>query len=75
MNWSQGLFRAWVGLSGLWVAFLFLVASWARSTHTTPRPLSLDDLAMFGAVCAIPPLILFAVGYVLLWVGRGFSRG
>ena len=93
MNWSRGLFRAWVAFTALWLGLcgFILVTRWpepTRSTTTIPGGTGLfDDLIpkkpqpnvfdlietrehvlLVSKFAIIPPAILFALGWGLLWV-------
>jgi len=70
MNWGRDLFWLWGVLSALWVAFMFGVFVWL---------LSLDAkwyLALMASVaCAVvPPLIVYGIGRIVIWIGRGFRQ-
>jgi hypothetical protein len=102
MNWSRGLFRAWVLLSVVWVGIV-LVATWlllpqeatVLLPHSNPNDPLADivtdrwttvNLTAWEGIMAIhpaavaasalmPPTVFWAIGWVDLWIGRGFRRG
>lgn len=87
MNWKRGLLRLWAVVSVLW--FGLIVQSLVKTVgddiagsilteklYGLPRG-EYDILSLmfvFSALAFIPPLLLLALGYIGLWVGRGFRR-
>ena len=111
MNWGRGLFRAWAGVTVLWlvgVAF-FTYAEWPEPDTPAaksdgyiykkdgsvdwaetllkgkqevkkepnvfdkfdPNPVR-DHVVLAAQAATIPPIVLLALGWGCLWVGRGF---
>jgi hypothetical protein len=66
MNWSRGLFRAWIVLSVVWVGFV-LAMTW-REGIMASEPASVVNSAL------LLPAALLAIGWTGLWIGRGFRR-
>ena len=72
MNWIEALlFWAWVILSGVWVAAIFLVAA-EPHPHA---PFSAVPLSWIVAVALGPPALFLGVGLVGVWMTRGYRRG
>lgn len=65
MNWSRGLFRLWIIASALW----------GLSIGTIALELLAEDWLGWVALVAIPPIVVFAVGWALLWAFSGFKKG
>ena len=71
MNWNRGLLRLWAVVTVLWVlSFGF----WALDKSGFKFNLDFGEFVGLLMILSIPPLILLALGYVGLWVGRGFRR-
>ncbi len=87
MNWKRGLLRLWAVAAVLWVGFVVyaIVKSvgddiarsiLAEKLYGYPQR-KIDILfymSFYSALAFIPPLLLLALGYIGLWVGRGFRR-
>ena len=87
MNWKRGLLRLWAIAAVLWVGVIVYSAVktvgddmagsiLAEKLYGIPRG-EYDILSLmfsFSALAFIPPLLLLALGYIGLWVGRGFRR-
>jgi hypothetical protein len=72
MNWKRGLFRLWLLLSVLWVAFM-VYAAYDDYTHR-PEQFARNWPKTTVALIVGPPFALFLLGYGLLWIGRGFRK-
>ena len=71
MNWKRGLLRLWAVVSVLWVLSFGL---WALSIDGLEFNLDFGEFVGLLMILSIPPLFLLALGYIGLWVGRGFRR-
>jgi hypothetical protein len=77
LRWRRGLVRLWVVLSLIWIGWIG-PANWSLLTghwvldRTHERILGPN----FQAVREIfgPPLVVFLIGFALVWVIRGFHR-
>ena len=79
MNWSRGLFRLWVLFAALWVAGcgLYSIAYFSSPFWVSAdvgRALLLTQITAFVGMAVIPPAMLFAIGFALLWAARGFRQ-
>jgi hypothetical protein len=79
MNWRRGLFRLWLLASVLWVGGCLWLLDYSCFFGAYPwcnwwvvRPLLSSTYAEVLAKTFGPPVILFLIGYALLWIGRGF---
>jgi len=70
MNWSLGLFRLWLLVSGLW-AVLNVAPVW---NECAPLGGALSQCAVSVAVAVGGPVAVLLLGLVLAWVVRGFCR-
>ena len=81
MNWTRGLFRAWLVLSALWLVgciwaldySCFLGAEgrpWCR--WWVVSPLSQSTYVHRLLVGLAPPIGVLLIGFAVLWIGRGF---
>lgn len=83
MNWEKGFFRFWVVLTILWVLGWWAYAIWSIAVPKTGINwlwvLSITDLKMLSLSLIggtfFPPTMVFALGYAVLWVMRGFRSG
>ncbi len=72
MNIKQGLMRAWIAGSSIWVAGAFTMS--ALIAWDNPSLLDLQCvLSMIGWTCG-PPLVAGALGRISWWIGLGFKR-
>ncbi len=62
MNLGRGLFGFWVVLTLLWVASLWDVF-WAGLIEGA------------WAILVFPPVVVFVLGWLVLWAFRGFRQG
>lgn len=71
MNVSRGLFRVWLVVTILWaiVTGLFL----GKAFVAPESSIRWAALAYWLILASVPPALLFALGWVLLWVSRGFG--
>ncbi len=67
MNWKRGLLRLWAVVAVLWVS---LQLGGRVIGDGIDKCCDSFDLS----VAFIPPLLLLALGYIGLWVRRGFRR-
>lgn len=84
MNWTRGLFRAWLMASAVYAftaGFFAWQAMWeARLAHNEFADLipgfqmTSEEALRIAITVGLPPVILFVLGYGLLWVARGFNR-
>jgi hypothetical protein len=85
MNWTRGLFRLWIVGTVLWVAYIGMTVAlpaW-REAHCDPSddpfcglgPKSQHDGVWDLANTALdPPLVVLAIGSVMVWAFRGFRK-
>ena len=71
LNWKRGLLRLWAVAAVLWVLSFGL---WALFMSGFKFNLDFGEFVGLLMILSIPPLILLALGYIGLWVGRGFRR-
>ena len=70
MNWRRGLLRLWAVAAVLWLALsVFKILKLNNF-----RLLDFNEFYTLLIILSIPLLLLLALGYVGLWVGRGFRR-
>jgi len=76
MNWRRGLHLLWGTLSVIWAAFvLAVVAHNYENLSATFGGLGEHPLLLVVTAYIIgPPLVIYLVGSILVWIGRGFSR-
>lgn len=74
MNWSRGLLRLWALATVLWVAAMAYIFYGGWPSEHWPRYLVTDHIRAMAVSAIIPPVVLFALGWAVLWVARGFSR-
>lgn len=78
MNWTRGLFRLWIALSAVWIAFM----SWVKHSETSRIPDPPPGFRIDGGLrdpafwldIATPPLVVGILLLVALWIARGFRR-
>jgi hypothetical protein len=71
MNLRQGLFRAWVLISAVWIVCAIGYTLWFfRGTG----PLSLYSWSFSAILIAMPPITLGLLGRILVWVVEGFYK-
>ena len=79
MNWRRGLFRAWLVLSIAWVLTAEVRLKVTRDiwfpVDVSFRPEHLPEAMGVFVVFIGPPIVVFLVGLVLVWVSVGFRRG
>lgn len=73
MNWGRGLHRLWGVLTILWLAAVIavvvdlydnLVLSFGKEGAITRA----------AAWAILPPLVIYALGSLISWIGRGFRQ-
>ena len=75
MNWQYGLFRLWLVVSGIWAVFT------VGAGVVYFIPLDKDIFVLLGvalgvlAVAVVPSVVVFVVGWLLLWAFKGFRQG
>jgi len=76
MNWRRGLHLLWGTLSVIWAAFvLAVVAHNYENLSGTFGELERHPLLLVVTAYIIgPPLTIYLVGWILVRIGRGFSR-
>jgi hypothetical protein len=75
VNWRRGLFRVWLVLSIVWIAAVEVVAKVSTGIWIRPWGGKIDlFIASLGTLLG-PPIVVFLVGLVLVWVSVGFRRG
>ena len=88
MNWKRGLLRLWAVAAVLWVGFVVyaIAKSVGDDIARSILPEKLYGIPggefdiewslrfVISALAFIPPLLLLALGYIGLWLGRGFRR-
>jgi hypothetical protein len=74
MNYRRGLFRIWLVATLVWVAFcLTLTPMGCRLINNTTYCSGYNwERPLLFAIAG--PLVLLAVIYVLVWVGKGFAH-
>ena len=70
MNWKRGLLRLWAVVAVLWVLSFGLWALFIDGFFN----FTFGEFVVLLMILSIPPLLLLALGYCGLWVGRGFRR-
>jgi hypothetical protein len=74
MNLRRGLFRLWIVIAVLWIGvavwFLGEVAFSPWPGHLVNGPTRTQSLL----IIFVPPIALFGLGFVCIWVARGFFR-
>jgi hypothetical protein len=82
MNWKQGLYRAWMIGSVIWIAYLLwelvLVCRFAYSNNQPPlcQDPHHGDLSTWLTLAILGiggPLAVLVLGHVLNWIRRGFA--
>lgn len=70
LNLQRGLLRTWVAVSALWIAFVagLFVAGYLEERF------GLVGLRLLGVAALTPPMAVLAVGLLVAWVVKGFSR-
>jgi hypothetical protein len=76
MKWTRVLVRAWVILSGIWVAavtgsYIFLVVWDEPHAHA---PFAAVPVCWIGAIACVPPALLLAFWLVSVWIARRFRH-
>jgi len=76
MNWRRVLHLLWGTLSVIWAAFMLAVVAYNyEDLSGTFGGLEGHPLLLVVTAYIIgPPLIIYLVGAILVWIGRGFSR-
>jgi hypothetical protein len=62
---GRGLFRIWLVLTIIWVAFVMFASSY----ETRPEAVTIALEAIF-----VPSGVILAIGLMLRWALKGFSR-
>ena len=68
VNVRRGLFRLWLGVSGLWVVLV------GGTFWFIGLPAREDAANIVVFFVLVPPLVLLALGYFLVWVAKGFQN-
>jgi len=74
MSWRRGFFRLWLVLTVLW--WVVLGTYFGSIIDDTPpgfEPVG-ENFGMRG-FAVVAPFVVFALGWVVVWVLRGFQRG
>ena len=76
MSWRRGLYRLWGTLSVIWAAVMVAVVAYNHENlSATFGALAGHPLLLVVTPYIIgPPLVIYLVGSILVWIGRGFSR-
>ena len=76
MNLRRGLYRLWGALSAIWAAFMLTVIAYNyENLSATFGGLDGHPLLLVVTPYIIgPPLVIYLVGSILVWIGHGFSR-
>ena len=73
MGWSTGPLRACTLLAALWV--IFALAGFYSDWPAEHEYQTLSEYVEASVLFAfLPPLIVIAFGYCVLWAGQGFRR-
>ena len=64
MDWKRGLFRLWIALSVIW-----MIAAILHLHHGGEA-----WWVMYVAAVAAPPILVFSLYFVAVWVIRGFRH-
>lgn len=71
MDWSRGLFRAWLVAAILWVLGTGVLAVGAM-INTADGAMRLRDLREGLVMMCVPPFGLLGIGALALWAAKGF---
>ena len=76
MNWRRGLYGLLGTLSVIWAAFMLAVVAYNyENLSATFGALAGHPLLLVVTPYIIgPPLAIYLVGSILVWIGSGFSR-
>jgi hypothetical protein len=80
MNWPRGLLRLWLLATALWAAAVsayFYFDPFLSITipdEDLRRNLVRSHIYAMTLTATIPPAVLFALDWTVLWVARGFAR-
>ena len=76
MNWLLGLHRLWGAFSAIWAAFILVIAAYNHENlSATFGGLEGHPLVLVVTTYIIgPPLAIYLVGSIFVWIGRSLSR-
>jgi hypothetical protein len=63
----QGMFRVWLVISAVWVAFWLAIAAIVLFTVEMRAPLA-DELGLYSIIVLAPPLGLLGIGVLCRWI-------
>ncbi len=70
MNWRRGLLRLWLVAAVLWLALsVFKILKLNNF-----RILDFNEFYTLLIILSIPLLLLLALCYIGIWIGRGFRK-
>jgi hypothetical protein len=70
MNWRRGLLRLWAVAAVLW----FVLSVFKILKLNNFRLLDFNEFYTLLIILSIPLLLLLALGYIGIWIGRGFRK-
>ena len=63
----QGMFRVWLVISGVWIAFWLAIAAIVLFTVEMRASLA-SELGLYSVIVLAPPLALLGIGVLCRWV-------
>ncbi len=70
MNWRRGLLRLWAVAAVLWL----VLSVFKILKLNNFRLLDFNEFYTLLIILSIPLLLLLALGYIGIWIGRGFRK-
>ena len=70
MNWRRGLLRLWAVAAVLWL----VLSVFKILKLNNFRLLEFNEFYTLLIILSIPLLLLLALGYIGIWIGRGFRK-
>ena len=70
MNWKRGLLRLWAVAAVLWL----VLSVFKILKLNNFRLLDFNEFYTLLIILSIPLLLLLALGYIGIWIGRGFRK-
>ena len=70
MNWRRGLLRLWAVAAVLWL----VLSVFKILKLNNFRLLDFNEFYTLLIILGIPLLLLLALGYIGIWIGRGFRK-
>jgi hypothetical protein len=76
VNWRRGFHRLWISFSIIWVvaSTSALIADYEHISANFGDNSGLTLFLIVASYVIGPPVVIYAIGWTIAWIGRGFTR-